>query len=96
MLDEWNELLQSRSGEMGRMLESARNRLKPYYDFPALRYMFGSTENRLDIRRFMAEGKIILVNLYPGNRIPEQVSDAIAGLERLHQTYSAIWVRSIS
>lgn len=78
---EWKEILQaSKSGETGRILESARNRLKPFVEFPALRYMFGSSENRLDVRRFMADGKIVLLNLSPGDRIPDQVADAIGGL----------------
>jgi hypothetical protein len=77
---EWNELLHSHSGEVLRMLESARNRLKPFHEFPALRYMFGTTDNHLDVQRFMREGKIILLNLSPGNRIPDQVADAIGGL----------------
>ena len=77
---EWKELLHSHSGEVQRMLESARNRLKPFHEFPALRYMFGTTDNQLDIRRFMRQGKIVLLNLSPGNRIPDQIADAIGGL----------------
>lgn len=77
---EWQELIDARSAEVARMLESARNRLKPFFDCPPLRSMFGATTNRLDIPRFMREGKIVLLNLRSGNRIPEQIADAIGGL----------------
>jgi len=78
--DEWSELLQSHRGEVGRILESARNRLKPFYESPVLRRMFGTATNRLDIRKFMRDGRVLLLNLAPGNRITEQVADAIGGL----------------
>lgn len=77
---EWNELKRGGGGEISRMLESARNRLKPYFENDILRRMFGGTENRLDILRFMREGKILLVNLAPQNRLSPQVADAIGGL----------------
>lgn len=78
--DEWQELIGGRSSEVGRILESARNRLKPYYESPVLRHMFGATRNRLDVLRFMREKRIVVLNLAPGNRLPEQVADAIGGL----------------
>jgi TraM recognition site of TraD and TraG len=77
---EWKELIESRSSEVGRMLESARNRLKPYYEAPVLRQMFGSTVNRLDVLRFMREKRVVVLNLAPGNRLPDQIADAIGGL----------------
>ena len=77
---EWQELLKSHGGEVGRILEAARNRLKPYYDFPILQNMFGTTRNYLDTLRFMREGRIVVLNLAPRNRIPGQVADAIGGL----------------
>lgn len=78
---EWNEIMGSRSGsEASRLLESARNRLKPFHESPILRNMFGATTNRLDIERFMKERKIVVLNLNPQNRLPEQVVDAIGGL----------------
>ena len=42
--------------------------------------MFGSTENRLDVHRFMREGKIVLINLAPGNRLSGQLANAIGAL----------------
>jgi hypothetical protein len=77
---EWQELLRTHSGEVGRILESARNRLKPFYESPILQHMFGTTRNHLDMRRFMAEGKVVVLNLSPRNRIPGQIADAIGGL----------------
>jgi cell division septum initiation protein DivIVA len=77
---EWKELVEGRSAEVGRILESARNRLKPYYESPILRQMFGATSNRLDVLRFMREKRVVVLNLAPNNRLPEQVADAIGGL----------------
>ena len=77
---EWSDLIGTRSAEVSRILESTRNRLKPYFESPILRQMFGSTDNRLDMSQFMRNGKIVILNLAPGNRLPEQVADAIGGL----------------
>lgn len=77
---EWAEILQARGGEAGRILESSRNRLKPFFENPILRCMFGSTRNRLDVLRFMREGKIVIINLAPQNRLSAQVADAIGGM----------------
>ena len=77
---EWDELIHSRSGEVVRILESSRNRLKPYFESAILRRMFGATQNRFDALRFMREGRIVILNLAPGNRLSWQLSDAIGGL----------------
>ena len=77
---EWAELLSAKGGEVGRILESSRNRLKPVWESEVLRYTFSSTHNRLDIRRFMHEGRIFVANLAPYNRVPEQMADMIGGL----------------
>lgn len=77
---EWAELLQAKGGEVGRILESSRNRLKPVWESDVLRHTFSSTENRLDVRRFMREGRILVANLAPYNRVPEQMADMIGGL----------------
>src|SRR5262249_6736222 len=69
---EWAELLSTKGAEVSRILESSRNRLKPFWDCPALRLMFSATANRLDVLRFMREGRIVLINLAPYNRLPEQ------------------------
>lgn len=77
---EWEELMHARSGEAMRILESSRNRLKPYFESDILRRMFGATKSRLDVERFMREKKIVILNLAPGNRLSTQLSDAIGAL----------------
>lgn len=77
---EWAELIHARSGEVVRILDSSRNRLKPYFESSILRRMFGATTNRLDVQRFMREGRIVILNLAPGNRLSSQLSDAIGAL----------------
>ncbi|MBW3541540.1 MAG: TraM recognition domain-containing protein [Planctomycetes bacterium] len=77
---EWQELMRSRSGEVMRVLESTQNRLKPYFESPILRLMFGSSHSHLDMHRFMRDGRIVLLNLAPNNRLPEQIADAIGGM----------------
>ena len=77
---EWEELLRARGGEAGRILESTRNRMKPYFESPILRRMFGASENRLDVLRFIREAKIVIVNLAPQNRLASQLADAMGGL----------------
>lgn len=77
---EWSDLVQTRSTEVSRILDSSRNRLKPFFESPVLKQMFGMSENRLDMLRFMREGRIVVLNLAPLNRLPEQVADAIGGL----------------
>lgn len=77
---EWSDLLDARSGEASRILESSRNRLKPFYESQILRLMFGSTTNNFNALRFMAEGRIVVLNLAPNNRISPQEQNAIAGL----------------
>ncbi|MGE3809362.1 MAG: DUF87 domain-containing protein, partial [Gemmataceae bacterium] len=42
---EWQELTQSRSSEVLRILDSSRNRLKPFFEWGILRRMFGSSAN---------------------------------------------------
>jgi hypothetical protein len=76
---EWQEVIDAK-GEASRLLESTRNRLKPYFESEILRSMFGSAESRLDMTRFMREGRIVLLNLAPYNRLSEQLGNAIGGL----------------
>lgn len=76
---EWAEINAAR-GEAARVLESTRNRLKPYFESSILRRMFSATTNRLDVRRFMREGRIVLINLEPRNRIAGPLGNSIGGL----------------
>lgn len=77
---EWSELIDARSSEVVRILESTRNRLKPYFESDILRRMFGSTESHFDALKFMREGRIVLLNLAPQNRLSTQLADAIGAL----------------
>lgn len=77
---EWAEILRAQGGEAARILESSRNRLKPWFEAPVLRRMFGSTRSRLDVLRFMEEKRIVLINLAPQNRLSPQLGDAIGAL----------------
>lgn len=77
---EWMEVLLARGGEAGRILESTRNRMKPFHESGILRRMFGSTVNRLDAVRFMREGKILILDLSPQGRLSPPEANAIAGL----------------
>ncbi len=77
---EWSELTESRSGEVIKILDSSRNRLRPYFDSSILRRMFGATQNRMDVARFMREGKIVIFNLAPQNRLSPQLANTIGAL----------------
>jgi hypothetical protein len=77
---EWTEIAESRSSEVLRILDSSRNRLKPYFESDILRRMFGTYENRLDIEGFMREGKIVLIDLAPRNRLASQLANTIGAL----------------
>lgn len=78
---EWGEILSARNAaEATRILDSTRNRMKPFHESGILRRMFGSTVNRLDALRFMREGKILLLDLSPRGRLSPHEANAIAGL----------------
>ena len=77
---EWTEISQSRSSEVLRILDSSRNRLKPYFESDILRRMFGTTQHRMDIESFMRDGKILIIDLAPRNRLASQLSNTIGAL----------------
>jgi hypothetical protein len=77
---EWQEITQARGQEATRILDSSRNRLKPYFESDILRRMFGSSKNRLDVTRMMREGRIVLYNLAPHNRLSTQLANTIGAL----------------
>jgi hypothetical protein len=77
---EWREIYDARSAEATRILDSSRNRLKPFFESGILRRMFGSVENRLDVASLMREGKIVLIDLAPRNRLAPQLANTIGGL----------------
>lgn len=77
---EWKTILQCHPDEALRLLEAVQNRLKPYIESPILRNFFAGTDSRFNVRRFMREGKIVIVNLGPYNRLRDQDGNAIGGL----------------
>jgi hypothetical protein len=79
---EWAEITSpsTRSNEAIRILDSSRNRLRPYFDSDILRRMFGSTQSRLDVLRMMREGRIVIVDLSPRNRLGGQLANTIGAL----------------
>lgn len=77
---EWEEIAGARGQEAVRILESSRNRLKPWFEAPILRNMFGTTKGRLNVADFMRDRKIVLINLAPQNRLSPQLGDAIGAL----------------
>src|SRR5206468_7659302 len=54
--------------------------LKPYFESSLLRGLYGSTQSRFSALRFMREGRIVIINLAPNNRLPPQVADAFGGM----------------
>lgn len=77
---EWKEIYAARSGEAQRILDSSRNRLRPYFTSSILKRMFGSAHNALDIERFMREKKIVIVNLAPHGRLGGVLANTIGSL----------------
>lgn len=77
---EWMEIQNARGGEAGRILESSRNRIKLFHEFPILRGIFGSVRNLLDVPRLLREARIVIIDLSPKNRLNPQVADAIGGM----------------
>jgi hypothetical protein len=77
---EWEEIMSARGQEATRILDSSRNRLKPYFESDILRRMFGSTQSRLDVTRMMREGRVVIVDLAPRNRLSTQLANTIGAL----------------
>ncbi|MCA9124896.1 MAG: type IV secretion system DNA-binding domain-containing protein [Planctomycetaceae bacterium] len=78
---EWREISNPRSSqEATRILDSSRNRLKPYFESDILRRMFGTTQHRFNAEQFMREGKIVIVDLSPRNRLASQLGNTIGAL----------------
>ena len=77
---EWKQILEAHGNQAEVQLESCRNRLTPVFEAPGLRAMFSSSKNYLDVRRWMREKKIVLINLAPLGKLPETMADTIGGL----------------
>ncbi len=77
---EWELIIKATGNQAEIQLESTRNRLKPFFDCPGLRAMFSSATNCLDVGRWMREHKIVIINLAPMGKLPEQSADTLGGL----------------
>lgn len=77
---EWEEIMNGRGSEATRILDSSRNRLKPYFESEILRRMFGARRSRFDVERMMREGKIVIIDLAPRSRLSPQLANTIGAL----------------
>ncbi len=77
---QWQDILQARGSEATRILESARNRLDPFFESVNLRRMFGARTGLFDCERFIRERKVVIVNLAKYGKIPGFISDTIGSL----------------
>ena len=77
---EWSDILDARGGEAGRILESSRNRIKPFKESPILSWIFGTVRSLLDAVRLLRDARIVIIDLSPKNRLSPQVADAIGGM----------------
>ncbi|MEM7316272.1 MAG: type IV secretory system conjugative DNA transfer family protein, partial [Planctomycetota bacterium] len=76
---EWNEILNAR-GDVVRILESTQNRLRPYFESDILRRTFGSCRNNMDFNRFIQEGRIVIINLAPRDRLSGVLANTYGAL----------------
>ena len=77
---EWQEVLRSSPQDVTRLLESTRNRMQPYFQSDVLRRLFGSSRNHFDVRRFILEGKVVIVNLNAKNKISGRLANTLGSL----------------
>lgn len=76
----WQEILKGHGNEATRILESARNRLDPFFESVNLRRMFGARTSLFNCERFIRERKVVILNLGKYGKIPGFVADTIGGL----------------
>ena len=74
----WAEILKGGS-EALRQLESTRSRLALFADCGILRRMFGVTENRFDVSKFIEGRKVVIVNLGSSDTLDPQIARTIGG-----------------
>lgn len=77
---EWNEILDDKRGRSTEILDSTRNRMKPFFESSILRSIFGSAHNRVDWLRFLKEKRIVLLDLAPHGKLATTEANAIAGI----------------
>ena len=76
---EWQEIHRAR-GETIRVLESTRNRLRPFHVSPNLQRMFGIDHGRIDCAQFIRDRRIVVVNLGSYSQLPGRDAETIGGL----------------
>ncbi|HUY33186.1 MAG TPA: type IV secretion system DNA-binding domain-containing protein [Pirellulales bacterium] len=76
---EWHDIMRNERSAT-EILDSTRNRLRPYFESVILRRMFGSNRSRLDVARMMKEGRIVLVDLAPHGRIGDHLATTIGAM----------------
>lgn len=76
----WQEILTARGGESVRILESTRNRMRPFSKSPQLRRCLGVPGNRFDVERLIKDRHIVIVNLSGRGKLSIQDSSTIGGL----------------
>ncbi len=74
---QWNELLQSRGGQLLNTLDSTRNRLSLFFESGVLRRMFGFMNNRFDAKQFIRDRRIVIVNLGQFGRLDTHIGHTI-------------------
>lgn len=77
---QWSEILNARGSEAVRILESTRNRLAPFFESGILRRMFGSTNSRFDVARFIRERRIVILNVASLGKLDQHIASTIGGL----------------
>ncbi|MFO0935752.1 MAG: DUF87 domain-containing protein [Gemmataceae bacterium] len=79
LMNEWGQIM-SAGNQPKSNSNRPRNRMKPYFDSPVLKAMFASPVNRLNVLEWMREKKVVVINLAPMGRLPDQSADTIGGL----------------
>ncbi len=77
---DWLEILDARGSQEMTLLESSRNRLRPFWAYKIPRAQFGSTVNRMDVLHWLRSGAIVLVDLSPQGRVSDHMADCQAGM----------------
>lgn len=79
--EDWLELLDPRNSQnTGRVLDSTRNRLDPYFRCEILMYMFGIWQGRMDMQQTIDDRRIVAFNLAPLGALPGFIGDTIGSL----------------
>ncbi len=77
---DWLEILDARGSQETTLLESTRNRLRPFWAYKIPRAQFGSTVNRMDVLDWLKSGAVVLFDLSPQGRVSDHMADCQAGM----------------